>query len=106
MDIVHRKEEFNKFVCDTISKENTFLQVPQPQVKDIPKGNHDLMVFEDHEVNFNKKEEIDYNLEFLKRTPNENTNPVPKEEDNESVRIINKLKCSGAYKITDMTMKK
>lgn len=115
LDIVKKNEEFNNLQDNKKNiNEESNVDYPIKHNSSLPKTKQDLLFFDEPELKFNLKNctnEIDFNLEFLKNTKtyknlveikNDESHTQPKQEiikDNESERIINKLKNSGAFKI-------
>jgi len=116
-DIVKKNEEINKFTTQTDHKVTSTVK-EQMKKESLPKTKEDLLFFDEHEIkyNVNNNNEIDFNLEFLKNNKTvknsldqniqDNINKPPIEFYDESVRLINKLKNSGAFKITDLAKEK
>jgi len=114
LSLVQKKEEYNKMFEDHNKQTNINKRVPQST---LPKSKQDLLFFDEPDNKFNfesNNHEIDYNLEFLKKNDNAKDVIVNKNidggdsnkeviaDDNESVRLINKLKNSGAFKIANV----
>ena len=112
-----KKEEINQFGNQTGNK-GTDLVKEQMKKESLPRTKEDLLFFDEQEIKYNMKNnnEIDFNLEFLKNTKTiknsldqniqDNMNKPPNESPDDSVRLINKLKNSGAFKITDIAKEK
>lgn len=117
LDIVKKKEEINKLTCESDIK-GTLPNKEQTKKEILPKTNGDLLFFDEQDIKFNttNNNDIDFNLEFLKNTKtikncfykniDDVNNKPPIESCDESVRLINKLKNSGAFKITNLTKEK
>jgi hypothetical protein len=117
LNIVNKKEEINKFTNQTDNKITT-TKKEQMRKESLPRTKEDLLFFDEQEIkyNTNNNNEIDFNLDFLKNIKTvknsigqntlDNMNKIPNESCDESIRLINKLKNSGAFKITDLAKEK